>query len=135
MCKLNGHAAVAVTQGDYEMGRLTTHILDQSRGRPAAGVTVRLYRMDGETQALVARATTNDDGRLDQPILLGPEMRPGPYQFEFDAGAYFATIGTALASGTFLETVVIRFRIDNEEEHYHVPLLLSPYGYATYRGS
>ena len=116
------------------MGRLTTHILDQGRGRPAAGVAVRLYSMDGETPALVARATTNDDGRLDQPILSGSEMRPGVYQLEFDAGAYFETLGTALASGTFLETVVIRFQIDNEEEHYHVPLLLSPYGYATYRG-
>lgn len=117
------------------MGRLTTHILDQSRGRPAAGVAVRLHRIDGETVGLVAQATTNDDGRLDQPILSGPDMEAGLYQLEFDAGAYFETLGTALASGKFLETVVIRFRIDNEEEHYHVPLLLSPYGYATYRGS
>ena len=118
------------------MGRLTTHVLDQGHGRPAAGVAVRLCRIDpDERRTAVADATTNGDGRLDQPILSGSDMRAGVYQLEFDAGDYFAATGTPLASGSFLETVVIRFRIDAEEEHYHVPLLLSPYGYATYRGS
>jgi len=118
------------------MGKLTTHVLDQSRGKPAAGVNVRLLRIDPEMPPIaIAQATTNQDGRLDSPILSGSDFNGGIYQLEFDAGAYFGAVGTALASGSFLETVVIRFRIDANEEHYHVPLLLSPYGYATYRGS
>ncbi|MEM7443036.1 MAG: hydroxyisourate hydrolase [Pseudomonadota bacterium] len=118
------------------MGRLTTHVLDQYRGRPAAGIRICLYRMDQDAApAKVAEAATNDDGRLDQPILSDTAMREGTYQLEFDAAAYFQMTGTPLASGSFLDVVVIRFVISSKDEHYHVPLLLSPYGYATYRGS
>lgn len=118
------------------MGKLTTHVLDQSRGRPATDVSMRLFRIEpSHPPKAIVQATTNQDGRVDAPLLSGPDMKEGSYQLEFDAGNYFASVGTVLASGTFLDTVVIRFRIDNREEHYHVPLLLSPYGYATYRGS
>ena len=118
------------------MGKLTTHVLDQSKGRPAAGLAIRLCRIaaDGAPEPLAA-ATTNDDGRLDQPILAGGSFQEGSYQLEFEAGAYFKANGTALACGSFLDTVVIRFHVADAEDHYHVPLLLSPYGYATYRGS
>ena len=112
------------------MSRLTTHVLDTMHGRPAAGVSLRLKR-GGET---VASAITNLDGRCDAPLLNGG-LPTGEYRLEFDVGDYFREMGVPLPSPAFLETVVIDFGVAEPEGHYHVPLLVSPYGYSTYRGS
>jgi len=117
-------------------GRLTTHVLDTARGRPAGGVPVTLYGFDraGERRE-VKRARTNADGRLDAPALAGAEMEVGRYEFDFDAGEYFLANGLALTAPSFLDRVPIAFAIANPEAHYHVPLLLSPWSFSTYRGS
>ena len=115
------------------MGRLTTHILDTAHGSPAAKVDVRLFAI-GETRELVASAITNDDGRSPFPLLEDEAFVTGTYELEFDTGTYFRARGVALADPAFLDTVVIRFAV-NGEEHYHVPLLVSPWSYSTYRGS
>jgi len=115
------------------MGRLTTHILDTASGRPAAGVAVRLYVLGGERRELVA-THSNSDGRTEEPLLDGDAFHSGSYELEFDIGDYFAAEGAALADPPFLNTVVIRFTVD-ASEHYHVPLLASPWSYSTYRGS
>ncbi len=112
------------------MGRLTTHVLDTSVGRPAAGVRVVLRR-DGE---VVAEAATNADGRMDQPLLDSAAFKPGRYELTFHVGDYFRARGVALADPPFLDVIPLRFAIA-EDAHYHVPLLVSPYGYSTYRGS
>lgn len=104
---------------------LSTHVLDLSRGTPAAGLEVALYRLDGDARAELARSHTNSDGRIAAPF--GGELAPGEYELEFGAGAYFS-------GNAFFDRVPVRFRIDGER-HYHVPLLLSPWGYSTYRGS
>lgn len=115
------------------MGRLTTHVLDTARGRPGAGISIRLYALD-EGRRLVANAVTNDDGRTESPLLEGAGFQAGKYELEFDVGAYFA--GTAGGDGNppFLDDVVIRVQLA-AGEHYHVPLLVSPWSYSTYRGS
>ena len=113
------------------MSGLTPHVLDTTHGRPAAGVALRLLKAGEE----VAQAVTNGDGRCDQPLLTGDELKPGLYRLEFDVGAYFRNQGVALPRPAFLETVAVVFSIDAPQGHYHVPLLVSPYGYSTYRGS
>ena len=115
------------------MGRLTTHVLDTVSGKPAAGVDIRLYALDGERR-LLASARTNADGRTDQPLVDGDGLATGGYELEFDIGAYFASGAVALSDPAFLDTVVIRFGA-RDDEHYHVPLLASPWSYSTYRGS
>ncbi|MDJ0712219.1 MAG: hydroxyisourate hydrolase [Woeseiaceae bacterium] len=115
------------------MGRLTTHILDTAHGGPAANVDIRLYAL-GDGRVLVASATTDDDGRTPHPLLEHDVFASGTYELEFDIGAYFRTRGVALAEPAFLDTVVIRFAVNGDEE-YHVPLLASPWSYSTYRGS
>ena len=115
------------------MGRLTTHILDTMHGGPAAGVDVRVYTA-GDKRALVASATTNDDGRAPQPLLDGVAFTTGTYELEFDVGEYFQRRGAELAEPAFLDTVIIRFAANGDED-YHVPLLVSPWSYSTYRGS
>lgn len=115
------------------MGRLTTHILDTANGQPAAGVTVRLFSLQGQ-RALLTTLRSNEDGRTDAPLLEGDSMQAGTYELEFDIGDYFASIGVTVADPPFLNTVVIRFAV-NSDEHYHVPLLASPWSYSTYRGS
>jgi len=113
------------------MGRLTTHILDTTHGGPAAGVAVRLLGADREQ---IAAAVTNDDGRTDGPLLEGASMVTGTYELEFDIGDYFRSKNAAVGDPAFLDTVVIRFSVKSDE-HYHVPLLCSPWAYSTYRGS
>jgi 5-hydroxyisourate hydrolase len=113
------------------MSGLTTHILDTVHGRPAAGVALRL--LQGET--LLASAVTNADGRCDAPLLTGEQMKTGAYRLEFEVGAYYRGLGMALPEPAFLETVVIAFGIAEAGAHYHVPLLVSPFAYSTYRGS
>jgi 5-hydroxyisourate hydrolase len=117
------------------MGRLTTHVLDTSTGRPAAGVRIELYRLDGGRRERLAEVTTNDDGRCDRPLLQGDGFRTGEYELLFHAGAYFQSVGVALPEPRFLDIVPIRFGIAADGQHYHVPLLISPFGYSTYRGS
>jgi 5-hydroxyisourate hydrolase len=116
------------------MGRLTTHVLDTASGRPAAGVTIELFRVGGGV-APVSVATTNADGRVDRPLLEGDAFSPGVYELRFHAGDYLRRSGATLAEPAFLDVVPIRFGIAAAADHYHVPLLLSPYGYSTYRGS
>ena len=116
------------------MGRLTTHVLDTALGRPAAGLAISL-RQAGKHGAAIASLLTNEDGRCDRPLLEGDAMRAGNYDLIFEAGAYFDRLGLSLPQPKFLDQVVIRFGIADPQAHYHVPLLLSPFGYSTYRGS
>lgn len=113
-------------------GRLTTHVLDTSTGRPASGVALSLARL-GEEKPLAERIT-NSDGRVDGAVLEGEALRPGIYELTFQVGDYFRRAGVALQQPAFLDAVVIRFGL-GEDGHCHVPLLVSPYGYSTYRGS
>ena len=117
------------------MGRLTTHVLDTSTGRPGRGIRIELARLDGAARVPVSEAITNADGRCDRLILEGDAMAAGTYELAFHAGDYFADRGVALPSPRFLDVIVIRFGIADTGAHYHVPLLVSPYGYSTYRGS
>jgi 5-hydroxyisourate hydrolase len=116
------------------LGRLTTHVLDTALGKPARGLRVSLRRA-GEGGTKLARAVTNKDGRCQRPLLEGDMMQAGDYELEFEAGAYFDRLGLSLPDPKFLDRVVIRFGIADVEADYHVPLLLSPFGYCTYRGS
>jgi 5-hydroxyisourate hydrolase len=115
------------------MGRLTTHILDTRDGCPAAGVAIRLFAL-GDQRLALAAATSNPDGRTDEPLLDAGSMASGTYELEFDIGDYFRRRGAVASNPAFLDTVVIRFSIQ-ADEHYHVPLLCSPWSYSTYRGS
>ena len=116
------------------MGRLTTHVLDTARGCPASGVALRLYRVESEKE-LVAEASTNADGRLDSPILENESFIKGVYELVFEAGSYFAAHSDDLPAPAFVDQVVIRFGVADSDQHYHVPLLVSPWSYSTYRGS
>lgn len=113
------------------MTGLTTHVLDTTHGRPAAGVALRLIR-DG---AVILETRTNADGRCDAPLLTAKTIAIGAYRLEFEVGAYFRSLGLALPEPAFLETVAIDFGVAETAAHYHVPLLVSPFGYSTYRGS
>ena len=116
---------------------MTTHVLDTARGMPAAGIGISLYRIEGGYSGerwMVKRDRTNGDGRCDSPLLSADAFAPGVYELVFEAGRYFDDIGYGLAEPKFLDEVVIRFGLA-EPRHYHVPLLLSPFGYSTYRGS
>lgn len=117
------------------MGRLTTHVLDLARGRPAAGLVVTLYAAGGERREKLAAAATNPDGRCDKPLLEGEALKAGVYELVFEAGRYFDDLGLELPVPKFLDEVVIRFGVADPDRHYHVPLILSPFGYSTYRGS
>ncbi len=117
------------------MGRLTTHVLDLVRGAPAAGMAIELASIDGTVRRHVARAVTNRDGRCDAPLLEGDGLVAGTYQLEFQAAQYFKAQGVTLPEPPFLDVVVIRFSIANPADHYHVPLLITPWSYSTYRGS
>jgi 5-hydroxyisourate hydrolase len=116
-------------------GRLTTHILDTAHGTPAAGVSVELYRLVAEGPRLLLQVVTNRDGRCDGPLLEGEALQAGRYRLLFRAGDYFRAQGVALPDPPFLDEVVIDFGVADATAHYHVPLLLSPWSYATYRGS
>jgi len=116
------------------MGRLTTHVLDTALGRPARGVRVELFS-HSTARDLLVDTVTNNDGRCDAPLLDQDVFHPGRYELVFHAGDYFRARGVDLPDPAFLDEVVIRFGIAEPDSHYHVPLLLSPYGYSTYRGS
>jgi 5-hydroxyisourate hydrolase len=116
-------------------GRLTTHVLDAARGRPAAGVRIALYRIAGQSHRRIAETVTNADGRTDTPLLAGKAMTAGRYELVFFAGEYLRAADLAAGETLFLDEVPIRFGIADPAGHYHVPLLLSPFAYSTYRGS
>lgn len=116
------------------MGYLTTHVLDTARGCPGRGIRLELFRLDGESRTRLAEAVTNADGRCDAPLLEGEAFTEGEYELLFHAGDYLREAAAA-DSGVFLERIPLRFRVAAADEHYHVPLLLSPFGYTTYRGS
>jgi len=116
-------------------GKLTTHVLDTANGRPAAGLRIDLYRLDGEVRRRLASVRTNADGRCDAPLLEGEALSVGRYRLAFGIAAYFRACGIALPDPPFLDHVTIDFGIADALAHYHVPLLVSPWSYATYRGS
>jgi 5-hydroxyisourate hydrolase len=117
------------------MGKLSTHVLDTTQGKPGAGVAVELYRLDGADRSLVASALTNADGRCSAPLLEGDAMRAGRYELVFGAGDYFAAQGVVLPEPRFVDRVTIAFGIAAPEQNYHVPLVVTPWSYSTYRGS
>lgn len=115
-------------------GRLSTHVLDTARGKPAAGVTITLYRI-GATAEKILETVTNADGRTDAPLLAGDALTVGVYELVFEAGAYLRASGQATGGVLFLDIIPIRFGVPDAGAHYHVPLLISPFAYSTYRGS
>lgn len=116
------------------MGRLTTHVLDISHGKSGQGLQIELYALT-ESRHLIKVVTTNQDGRCDQPLLQGEGLRVGVYELVFHAGDYFRNLGTVLPEPPFVDQVVVRFGVADSNAHYHVPLLVSPWSYSTYRGS
>jgi 5-hydroxyisourate hydrolase len=117
------------------MGKLTTHVLDTAHGRPGKDITIALYRCTETGRELIAKHRTNSDGRCDAPLLADAALTVGTYELDFSAGDYFASLGVALPQPRFVDVVTLRFGIADAAAHYHVPLLVSPYSYSTYRGS
>ena len=115
------------------MTTLTTHVLDQVNGLPGSHIKVEVFKFHGEERLALGSVTTNDDGRTDAPLL--SDATPGKYELVFHVGDYFRSKGLSLTEPAFLDDVVIRFGLAEGMDHYHVPLLASPYGYTTYRGS
>lgn len=116
-------------------GYLTTHVLDTARGCPAAGLKIALYKVTGNNHRKIVEMVTNADGRTDTPILPKAAFAAGQYELVFFTGDYLDATGAPAESPRFLDQIPIRFGISDEAAHYHVPLLLSPFGYSTYRGS
>lgn len=117
------------------MGKLSTHVLDITEGKPGAGLQVKLFRVDGNEKMLLKTAITNLDGRCEQPLLQGEELKRGKYELVFAAGDYFAAQGVKLPEPRFVDEVVIAFGIADAAANYHVPIVVSPWAYSTYRGS
>lgn len=117
------------------MGKLSTHVLDTTQGKPGAGVQLALYAVADGERRLIKRASTNQDGRCDSPLLEGDAMQPGNYELVFAAGDYFAAQGVDLPSPRFIDQVTIAFGIAHADQNYHVPLVVTPWSYSTYRGS
>ena len=117
------------------MGKLSTHVLDTAQGRPAAGMAVTLYRIDRDKAWLLLSLTLNADGRSKTPLLEGVDLQIGRYRIVFEVGAYFREQGAVLPTPMFLDQVPLEFGVADASAHYHVPLLVSPWGYSTYRGS
>lgn len=117
------------------MGRLTTHVLDTALGCPGNGIRIELYRLDGDSRHKLTEVVTNHDGRCDSPILEGDDFTKGEYELVFHAGDYLRAQGFKADEPRFLDVIPLRFGVSDAGEHYHVPLLVSPYSYSTYRGS
>ena len=116
------------------MGKLTTHVLDTTGGRPAAGMRVDFAAVEADGVRAIRTLRTNAEGRTDAPLLAGDEMRAGRFELVFHVADYYRTQGRELADPPFLDVIPVHFRIA-DDAHYHVPLLVSPFGYSTYRGS
>lgn len=117
------------------MGYLTTHVLDTAHGRPARGMKLEIWRLNGDSWMKLKNAVTNADGRLDAHAVAAEDFDCGTYELRFQVADYFAAQGTDKPANPFLDEVPIRFGVSDKEAHYHVPLLVSPYSYSTYRGS
>lgn len=117
------------------MGKLSTHVLDTTQGKPGAGVEIELFIVNATGRTLLKRDTTNQDGRCAAPLLEGEHMQPGQYELVFAAGDYFASQGVDLPAPRFVDRVTIAFGIACADQNYHVPLVVTPWSYATYRGS
>lgn len=115
-------------------GFLTTHVLDTARGRPASGMKIELFRIVGDRRDLLRSLVTNDDGRTDEQVLPSSEFERGTYELLFHAGDYLDSAGVPKENPRFLDIIPLRFGM-SEDTHYHVPLLLSPFSFSTYRGS
>ena len=116
-------------------GRISTHVLDTHLGKPAPGVKIVLTEIGASARGSLATATTNADGRTDQPLIGGAPLRIGTYELTFHIGDYFRARGVPLAEPAFLDVIPLRFSVAEPEGHYHVPLLVTPWTYSTYRGS
>ncbi|MFZ6814974.1 hydroxyisourate hydrolase [Undibacterium sp. Rencai35W] len=117
------------------MGRITTHVLDTANGKPGQGISVQLHRIEQGQRTLLHSTSTNADGRCDHPLLDADALVVGIYELDFDVGQYFARAGNGLPDLAFLGVVTLRFGVVYPEQHYHVPLLVTPWSYSTYRGS
>jgi 5-hydroxyisourate hydrolase len=117
------------------MARLSTHVLDTANGKPAPGIRVQLFALQGDSRTLITERVTNADGRTDAPLLAGDTMATGTYELVFFAGDYFRNSGAKMPTPAFVDVVPIRFGIADAAGHYHVPLLVSPWSFSTYRGS
>ncbi|MDO8654536.1 MAG: hydroxyisourate hydrolase [Undibacterium sp.] len=117
------------------MGKLSTHVLDIALGKPGVGVQIELYLVEAGGKTLLKSAVTDQDGRCSAPLLEGPGLKPGQYELVFAAGAYFDALGLTLPSPKFIDRVTLAFGIADAAHNYHVPLVLSPWAYSTYRGS
>lgn len=117
------------------MGKLSTHVLDTVHGVPAQGVAIELYRVEHDSRHLLKQTATNSDGRCDEPLLTGPALTRGVYELVFHAGDYFAQRGVELPEPRFVDQVILRFGVANPDENYHVPLVVTPWTWSTYRGS
>ena len=117
------------------MGKLSTHVLDITQGKPGVGVSIALYAVNANGKTLLKNVVTNADGRCDAPLLQGAEMQVGQYELVFAAGDYFAAEGVNVPTPRFVDQVILAFGIANAEQNYHVPLVVSPWSYSTYRGS
>jgi 5-hydroxyisourate hydrolase len=128
-------AVSGVLAQEAEEGRLTTHVLDTMSGKPGAGMRIDFSVLEGDGYRLIKTVTTNADGRTDEPLLIGDDMAVGRYQLVFHVGEYFSKLGAELPDPPFLDSVPLQFAIFDAAQHYHVPLLVSPWSYTTYRGS
>ena len=120
---------------DVTKGYLTTHVLDTSSGQPAQGMKIDLFSIEGENRKHIRSVTTNSDGRTGSPILPNDEFETGVYELVFKAGDYLERTAQVQDKPFFLSDIPIRFGLNDADAHYHVPLLISPFGYSTYRGS
>lgn len=128
-------AQQAPAQSAPASGRLTTHVLDTLSGKPAAGVRISFEAPQGEGWRVIKSVTTNVDGRTDQPLLAGETMAAGRYRIVFHVGEYFARLGVPVTQPPFLDQVPVEFAVADPKANYHVPLLVTPWSYSTYRGS
>ena len=117
------------------MGKLSTHVLDTTQGRPGAGVRIDLFAVGASARTVIKSETTNQDGRCNAPLLEGDAMRPGQYELVFFAGDYFAAQGVEMPEPRFIDRVTIAFGLAHADQNYHVPLVVTPWSYSTYRGS
>jgi 5-hydroxyisourate hydrolase len=120
---------------ESSMGKLSTHVLDISSGKPGVGVALELYLVEATGKTLLKSAVTNQDGRCDAPLLEGASLKVGHYELVFAAGDYFDGQGLTLPSPKFIDRVTLAFGIADTTQNYHVPLVVSPWAYSTYRGS